>query len=357
MMERRRGIGLALVWLAAIALGAAGCSGGEGSGVPTTRGATLTTTAPAGPHVACTEPSPLFEVSAFRESPASDCEDWVERSIGRTVRASTGSASVWSRRTDNGTALIVGAVHTLGQGWFGPAGSEIPEAITDPGAQIGIPRLFLVLPDGSGPDPLASPWFGLYHPAVAAERNDNFMRDLLPREDFYVAVTDAQKLDVDGPVPTPDPILHGAVPLYDPQQVTRSAPTYVDPRADDVVLMLGYPNATGELTAAVGRVLSDREAAEAVAALGAVGDPEGNVPYDPEAEMIIEGRAVAGMSGGPVVDRDGRLVGVLVRASGDHDGVAHVRAVRMTYVVSRVAAAFERLPAESRTAVAGYLED
>ena len=62
------------------------------------------------------------------------------------------------------------------------------------------------------------------------------------------------------------------------------------------------------------------------------------------------------MSGGPVVDREGRLVGVMVRATDDHDGVQYVRAVRMSHVAAQLAGAFDALPGDLQDSVAGYLE-
>jgi hypothetical protein len=150
--------------------------------------------------------------------------------------------------------------------------------------------------------------------------------------------------------------MHGPVPLYDPSGVTLTAPTFAVAAGGELVLLLGYPNATRELTAAVGRVLTDTEASAAVARLADAGDPEGSIPYDSDAEMIIEGAALAGMSGGPVVDRQGRSVGVMVRASGERDGVQYVRAVRMSYLASRLEAAGDALPLGTRSAIAGYLE-
>jgi hypothetical protein len=272
------------------------------------------------------------------------------------VLSSTGSASVWSRNTQHGTALVVGAVHTLGEGWFGPAGTPIEETVWDPGDQIGVLRLHVMLPDGAGPDPLAGPLFVLYNPAIAAERTGNLMQDVLPREDFYVGVTDSQRYDVSGPVPQPEPIVHGPVPLYDPSGATLTAPTFTETAGGELVLLLGYPNTTRELTAAVGRVLTDDEAAAAVAALADLGDPEGAVPYEPEVEVMIQGAASAGMSGGPVVDGQGRIVAVIVRASGEHDNAQYVRAVRMSYIASRLEAAVDALTPQTRSVIVGYLE-
>ncbi|NIM45818.1 MAG: hypothetical protein GTN80_08890 [Nitrososphaeria archaeon] len=66
--------------------------------------------------------------------------------------------------------------------------------------------------------------------------------------------------------------------------------------------------------------LSDTEAEDTIKELSALGDEEGGIAYDPEAEMIIEGHAVVGMSGGGVYDRAGKQVGILVRASNEYDG-------------------------------------
>ena len=340
-----------------LALVLAACGAGEAGDrdVPVTS-ITTTTTSIARLPQGCDDITGLFAVSAVLDAPESPCGQWVGRSYGRAVRGATGSASVWSRRPAHGTALIVGAVHTLGQGWFGPADTAVVEAISDPGDQTGVLRLFLALPNGSGPDVLASPWFGLYNPSISAERNSNLMQDVLPREDFYVAVTDSQKLDVSGLPPTPERIVHEMVPLYDPSGDTTTNPTWAEARIGDLVLLLGYPNDTGELTASVGRVLSDDEASRTVAALADLGDSEGSIPYEAEVEIIIQGTAVPGMSGGPVIDGQGRLAGIIVRATDEHDGVQYVRAVRMSYVVSRLTAVFDALTAGDQEAVLGYLE-
>jgi hypothetical protein len=346
--HRRRAVAL----IATMVIAIASCSSGEGGDGTSSTGSTTASTTAAAP-VSCDRVTQLFAVA---DTPAGSCATWIDLAVGRAVNGSTGSATVWTRRTNHGTALIVGAVHTLGQGWFGTEGTAIEEAVIDPGAQTGIPRLFLWLPNGSGPDSLASPWFGLYNPAIAAERNGNLMRDVLPREDVYVAVADSQKLDVSGLAMTPDAIVQELVPLYDPTGITLETPTFAAAEAGQLVLLLGYPNETGQATAAVGRVLTDDEATAAVTTLAELGDPEGTVAYEADVEMILEGSASAGMSGGPVVDNTGRLVGVLVRASDPHDGVQYVRAVRMTYVASRLAATLASLPTETQAAIRPYLE-
>ena len=312
---------------------------------------------PAGPSaVVCEDVTALFAVDVVLQSPGGSCWQWVDNSIGRAVQGSTGSASIWSQRSEHGTALIVGSVHTLGQGWFGPEDNAVAEAITNHEEQTGVARLFLTRADGSGPDPLASPWFRLYNPTIAAERNNNLMRDVLPSEDFYVAVTDSQKLDISGLPPLVEPISEGEVPLYDPASTTTTASTWAEVVAGDLLLLLGYPNGTGVLSASVGRVLSHGEARQAVATLADLGDEEGSIPYDAKVEMIVQGESLAGMSGGPAVDQDGRLVGILVRATDVYDGLQYVRAVRMSYIISRLTAALEGLDSAARQAILGYIE-
>ena len=121
-------------------------------------------------------------------------------------------------------------------------------------------------------------------------------------------------------------------------------------------MLLGYPNDTGELSAAIGRVLSDEEAEGAVARLAEWGDAEGAIPYEADVEAMIEAEAAPGMSGGPVVDREGCLVAALVRASEVHDGVQYVRAVRLSWVSSRLEAAFLELSPEAQERISGFLE-
>jgi hypothetical protein len=331
----------------------AACSG-DATGSTTTNVTIPTTSAPS--PAGCDQPTPLFPIEAVLEGPDGPCLEWVNKSYGRVAQGSTGSATIWSRRSESGTALVVGAVHTLGLGWLGAADTAVTESMVNPGGLTGIPRLFLIRPDGSGRDDLASPWFGFYNPSIAAERNNNLLRDVLPREDFYVAVTDSQKLDVSGLPPIVQPIRGDGVPLYDPDGVSTTDPTWAPAEAGENVLLLGYPQSTGKLTASVGRVLTDNEAQRTVTMLAELGDPEGSIAYDAAVELFIEGESAAGMSGGAVMDRDGRLVGVLVRATDMHDGVQHVRAIRMSWIVLRLAAAFDDLNPTDQQAIRDYLE-
>jgi hypothetical protein len=269
------------------------------------------------------------------------------------------SAVVWSLRTEATTGLLVSAVHTLGEGWLGPGGSDIPERLSDPGAELGATRIFLVGEDGGEPDELATVLFILYHPEIPAAESGNNLRDILPRHDFFVGVIDSQKVQVQPLPQAPGPLRHEPPEVFDPQGLTTAGATYAEAMPGETVILTGSPNAgdlAGALVGSVGRVLDDAQATDAVAELAAAGDVEGTIPYDAQTEMMLEAEATSGMSGGGVFDRDGRLLGIMVRASDKHNGQQYVRAVRMTYIVSRLAAAFQTLEPGQQAVVRQYLE-
>jgi len=306
----------------------------------------------------CSDVSTLFLVDDALADAAHPCHAWVDETHGRVARSSSASAVVWSLRTSAGTGLLVSATHTLGVGYFDPASGDVAEALVDPAEETGVPRIFLVEPDGTGVDADATPLFRLYNPAIPDDENTNGFQDILPVHDFYFGVVDDQKVASDLIVGTPDP-LHAAPPaVYDPAGRTATAPTYTSADAGDLVLLVGFPAASpfaGRQSAGVGRVLSDAEAEAAIVDLAAVGDVEGDIAYRADVEMIIRGYASGGMSGGGVFDEGGRLVGVIVRASDPLGGMQYVRAVRMSYAVQELTNAFAALPAEEKAAVAPYV--
>ncbi len=147
--------------------------------------------------------------------------------------------------------------------------------------------------------------------------------------------------------------------IFDPFGLTTVAPTAADVTPDDSVLLVGYPQAdefAGRLAMNIGRVLTDTEAEAAIEELAALGDEEGGIAYDPEVEMLIDGHSVVGMSGGGVYDRSGSLVGILVRGSYEYEGKQYVRAVRMTYVITSLMAAYEALSDSEKATVRPYFE-
>ena len=307
----------------------------------------------------CDSKTGLFSPFSVLEADDHPCRPWVESVYGRAARSSNASAAVWTTQTESGAGLLVSAVHTLGVGWYTPAGQDVPEVLQDPAATTGVPRIFLITSNGAAVDDRATPMFDLYNPAIPGEENANFFFDILPRHDFFVAVVDDQKIDVSPLVGMPELLRNEPPALFDPAGLAMGTPTYAAAEPGELVMMIGFPGSgtlAGQLAASVGRVLDDDEAEQAIVDLAAAGDVEGDIAYDAEVEMLVEGEALGGMSGSGVFDTAGRLVGVLVRASDPLEGTRYIRAVRMTFIASELEGAFADLPPIDQEAVAPYVE-
>jgi hypothetical protein len=308
----------------------------------------------------CTAVTSLMGVEAVLESGPDDCRSWLDATRGRVGRNGAGSFVVWSRRTADELALVIGANHTLGGGWYGPEGVAVSAGFLDPTEEEGIMRLSLPPADGALDMASLSPMFQFFHPEIPAEESRNRYHDIRPRHDYFVALMDEQRFEDEfGSMPMAEPLQRTLTPVYDPLDATRTAPTYAAPEASDFVLLVGYPQQGPHRAfgaAAVARVLSDAEAEAAIVSLEQAGDEEGQIPYDAEAEFLVEGLAVAGMSGGGAFDADGRLLGILVRATTTEGGSAYVRVVRMSHIASTMASAFEALSPGEQEAMAPFIE-
>jgi hypothetical protein len=119
------------------------------------------------------------------------------------------------------------------------------------------------------------------------------------------------------------------------------------------VLAIGFPReAGGDMVFSAARVLGDDEA---VAWLARADPEEAAIPYKPEVEMILAVRSVAGMSGGGVFDRQGRYLGVMVRAS--TRGPDYVtRVVRARHIARRLREALATVEAAERDRIAAFLD-
>ena len=306
----------------------------------------------------CQPVTPLFSVAEAISDQDHPCREWLSMLQGRVAANSSQSASIWTLHTETGTGLVISALHTLGEGYLGPGGSLIEKKFRDPTEQPGATRIFLVEDNRASVSGLATVLFILFNPEVPPEESGNHLRDIIPRHDFFVGVIDSQKIVMDPFPGAPAPIKHEPPVVIDPAGLLTGEPTFATGSGGDTVVMIGFPQ-TGEfagvMAASIGSVLSDDEAEAVIDDLAELGDEEGEIAYESEVEMIIEGHAAVGMSGGGVYDRDGRQVGILVRASDEHGGRQYIRAVRMTYVVSVLQTAFESLTAAEKAVIGRYL--
>lgn len=310
----------------------------------------------------CDRPSSLFldvpEVLADAKHP---CHAWVEAVHRRVFRQTLDSAVLWSRRTKHETGVLVTAMHTLGGGWFGPGGEPIKQELFDPTTQDeGVPRLFA--PDAKGSfASAASALWPLYVPAVPGDETRGKLEDILPRHDFVLAAVDGQTFTTPHPglAPAAGKIQTRKLELDDANRATTATPTFAAAKAGDVVMLVGVPKGHVVAFASVARVLDAREVAAAQDFLRKANDEEGSIAYDPEAELFLEGHGVGGMSGGGAFDREGNLVGVIVRGSIEKgpNGVPYTRVVRMPFIVAQVRAAVAALPAPKRAAIELWLGD
>lgn len=291
-------------------------------------------------------------------NPSHPCASWLEKVRGRVgKRVSAGSFVVWSTRTQDGYALVTGAMHTMGASRYALLGEEVHEEVVVPGTTGVLDRSVPAATGELGPKDV-SPYYDLYHPEIPAAEHTQGLRNITPKHDFYVGIVDAQRLPLMNDIaPVPDDRQPGLVPLYDPEGTATLTPSISVPKAGVDLLLVGYP-AVGPFTGAfsVGKVLTDDEVATTFEALRAAGDEEGSLPYDPSVEFIVAAKALGGMSGGGVFDQDGRLTGVMVRASGTPGAPDIVRVVRASMIASRLETAVAALPEATKDAVTPYLE-
>ncbi|MEZ4444837.1 MAG: trypsin-like peptidase domain-containing protein [Polyangiaceae bacterium] len=305
----------------------------------------------------CEEPRGVFGVAEALADEGHPCHAWVRACAGRVLQSGNMSAALWTTQTAAGTGLFVSAIHTLGEGWIAPGGQAAPRLLRSPSETEGTMRLTPTTPSGQL-KPVVAPMFLMFHPAVPAAETGNKLRDITPRHDFYVAAIDGQRVVTNdthlGVLPQPLTATPPAV--FDPKG--HLAEPHADASPGDRVLMVGVPMqgpTAGRPTASVGLVLDEAGVSAAMAELRGDGDEEGNLAHDPEVEHIVRGSAIAGMSGGGVFDAQGRLVGVLVRASTETKPPGYVRFVRLTTIARALDEAVTAADERTRTAIAPYL--
>lgn len=287
------------------------------------------------------------------------CRDWTERNVGRVAKvAGFGTGSLWTTATNARTGLFTTATHVLS-----PCTSGASEVDANGCAEtLQPPRdgaTLLRFTDANGV--YAGVWSAAF-PLFNAEvpRRQLGSSTIRPRYEPSVYVVDGTTYppwdSVRPEQPSAEPL-----DLFDPAGQLSRPPTWGTAVPNSALLVLGYPMDPGgeqfELALSVARVLSRDEIEQAFARLRTEGDEEAELPYDEEAEFFLEGSALNGMSGAGLFDHAGRQIGILVRGSSVQPGALQIlRAVRMSFVVARMEAAYAQLDAPTRAAVEPYLE-
>ncbi len=292
----------------------------------------------------CDAPTDLFSVEELLENPEHACYDWIHAVYTRAAKGGTGgSAAIWSLDTERGNGLALSAAHVLKDFDVDESG-DAPETLVTPDDETGLHFVRLSRPEAGIPPENYTATFPFYHPAISEEEMADGFANILPRHDFFLSAVDSQlaaeRESFEAMCSAP-PVL----PFAQDTEIPDIFPADAEP--GDLLAILGYP-ANGvfanQLAAVVVRVMTEAEIAKALAELRNVGDEEGGLSYDADAEMILEGRALPGMSGSGAFDREGRLAGLLVRGSTEEEASLFiVRTVRTPYIAGCIREAFEAL--------------
>ena len=312
--------------------------GGSGSAPPPALDAA------AGPPAgsACTAET-LIRVSRVLTEAAHPCRGRIQAAAGRLVRIGAGaSGTIVSTAAVRGAGLLATC-----QRCAVPADAPLLDPERDPPVAflVGAPARFAA--GSAAGDALkryaAHRLFGPVVPRSAPV--------VPPADDFTLSAISGEPVDESAPVPRA--VSDRDLALEDPRGLAASKAPFVDVRPGVPALVLGFAASEGgELVASVGPVLDDDVARGRLAR-----DPgEAAVPYDPAVELVIAARAAPGMTGGGVFDEAGRFVGIAVRATTKPiDGVYLVRAVRATYIASKLSAALGAAPVTLRAKVLPFL--
>lgn len=279
----------------------------------------------------------ITATAAVLEDPEHPCRVWLMGVYRRVVQIPRGSgviAGLVRIKGDFLPGLLITARHS--SGYFEPE-----TILLDPLA-VNVPRefkpVFPQLTTGNGEQCeryilSSSLWFS---PELQEMDRDASGRPttLRPRRDFALGiVVGERKFAPYGQFPSaPLKIALPLLPESEAAAVFGTRETVASPRTAEHVLMVGFPtNNSPAQVAASGRILSALEAEAAVASSDDA--DERLIPFDPAAEFLVNRIAPNGMSGGGVFNRQGQLIGIMVRSPGNPNAQpAFTRVVRIDWM-------------------------
>ncbi|GAA0367638.1 hypothetical protein GCM10009092_34950 [Bowmanella denitrificans] len=293
-------------------------------------------------------------VEKILEADDSNLAKLLERVRGRVGTFRSGSISIIGTNSETGLGFYASANHVFGlSSWLDFAEGHIEDfygqgiyATSHIVAHSGEINLW----------DMNTANFPLYHADISADAQNT---TIVPAEDFYLGLVDSQTIPVSNLAQYPEDInTQTPVSLYDPDQVLSTNTTWTQAQSGIKVLALGYPQDTVSYPygrASVGSILTDQAAEQAILALKAQGDEEGNIPYNAQVEFIANFPAQAGMSGGSVFDEKGRLLGVMVRSTATQDA-SYTRVVRISYIRERFQHYYQTLSADQKAHLQQFVD-
>ena len=276
---------------------------------------------------------------------------------GSVGKRGSGSKTIWSRKNNFGLGLYISANHVYGLGTWSNRDAEFFELNKE---RRGIfESSQMPQPDGKvslGNKLIAD--FPLLHFDIAQSATNS---TILPEQDFYIGIVDNQRTVKILLAQYPD-ILQTTVPLqmFDPRNRTTADQTWNNPVAGQQAIAIGYPqDVTNFPNGAVahGKILTDIEAVNTIEELKAVGDSEGSVPYNSNAEFFLDAQAIPGMSGGGVFNTEGQLLGIMVRASDHEKAPKIIRVIKISHVRSKLKAFYLTLSNVDKGKLEPFIKD
>ncbi|MCL3782227.1 serine protease [Prolixibacteraceae bacterium JC049] len=273
---------------------------------------------------------------------------------GSVGTSGPGSKVIWSRKNTSGLGIYVSANHVINlNNWNSRNEGFIDPAKINWGVFVGSK-----IPPVSGKISLGntlSASFPFYHPQIPASATNT---TILPANDFYIGIIDNQKVIDNGLGQSPS-LLQTKTPLemYDPNNRTKMAQTWASVTPGDTIVALGYPqnkNSYPNGAVSSGTIYSDNDAENIITKLKLAGDEEGNIPYNSDVEFIAKAKGVAGMSGGGVFNKEGQLIGIMVRAT-KLNNEPILRVVRLSYIRSKIITFYNTLSSSDRTKFSFYI--
>ncbi|GMQ31543.1 hypothetical protein [Algoriphagus confluentis] len=234
----------------------------------------------------------LYPTEEILNHQREDLRSALEKIRGSIGKKGSGSKTIWSRKNDWGIGLYLSANHIYPvSGWA----KRSPEWFEHSNNNLGIFESSQVpSPDGSLlPGNILSADFPLLHLEISPEATNS---SILPEEDFYLGLTDNQKIEAKL-FPQYPQILDKSTPLqlFDPYQRTLADKTWAKPSPGETAIGMGFPGDTKNFpkgAVAIGRVLTLAEAEVCWSRLKEAGDSEGEIPFRPEVEFFLDSQGL-----------------------------------------------------------------